>query len=55
MAHRGILEELENRLFQQTDLQNLEIERLKKNQAIELEEQKVTSEQSLCDIKYLYE
>ena len=55
MAHRGILEELENRLFQQTDLQNLEIDRLKKNQAIELEEQKVTSEQSLCDIKYLYE
>ena len=31
------------------------MDRLKKNHAIELEEMKVTSEQSLCDIKYLYE
>lgn len=55
MSHRSVTEELENKLFQQTEMQNLELERLKKNHAIELEEQKVTSEQALVDIKYLYE
>ena len=55
MSHRSVTEELENKLFQQTEMQNLELERLKKNHAIELEEQKVTSEQALIDIKYLYE